>query len=102
MTIEPSDTYSLTEFERDSMRILEKLDTSGRAAVLTVESKAKAVILSVEAFERLSASAERAETVQILRARLEEIDRGHCRPMLEVLEELRQELGIDAKPDEVA
>lgn len=100
--IQPSDIHTLTEFKRDSTRLIDKLDESGRPAVLTVEGKAKVVVLGVEAFEKLAAAVEHIETVQLLRERLKEIGHGKGRPMLDVLEELRQEFGIAKTPDEVA
>ena len=100
--IQPSDIHTLTEFKRDSTRLIERLDQSGRAAVLTVEGKAKVVMLGVETFEKLAAAADHVATVQLLRERLKEISRGQGRPMLAVLEELRQEFGIAKTPDEGA
>lgn len=99
--IQPSDIHTLTEFKRESTKLIERLTESGRPTVLTVEGKAKVVVLGVEAFEKLAAAAEHRETRALVRERLKEIEKGQGRPMLEVLEELRLELGIaKAKSDD--
>ncbi len=52
--IQPSDIHTLTEFKRDSTRLLRCLEESGRPQVITVDGRPRVVILSVEGFERLS------------------------------------------------
>jgi PHD/YefM family antitoxin component YafN of YafNO toxin-antitoxin module len=97
--VQPGDIHTLNEFKQDSMRLIERIEESGRPAVLTVEGKAKVVLLDVATFERLAAAVEHLETTELLRDRLEEIGRGRGRLMLEVLEELRQEFGIHKASD---
>ena len=93
------DIHTLSEFERDPARLIDKIDESGRPAVLTVEGKARVVVLGWRTFERVSAAGEHLETVRLLRERWRETGRGSGRPMLDALEELRQEFGIAASPE---
>jgi prevent-host-death family protein len=47
------DTYSLTDFKQNAQEHLERLRTTGRPAILTVNGKAEAVVMSPELYDRL-------------------------------------------------
>jgi prevent-host-death family protein len=47
------DTYSLTDFKQNAQQHLERLRTTGRPEVLTVNGKAEAVVMTPEAYDRL-------------------------------------------------
>jgi prevent-host-death family protein len=92
--IHPTDILTLTDFKRNSTALIGKLESSGRPQVLTVEGLPKVVVMGVEAFERMAAMAERAETVEKIRQGLEDVKAGRTTPAAEVFEELRRKFKI--------
>lgn len=79
--IQPTDIHTLTEFKRNSSELIEKLDDTGRPLALTVDGKAKVVVLGVEAFETLVALADRAETIEAIRKGLEDVKAGRMKTL---------------------
>lgn len=51
------DTYSLTDFKQNAQRHLERLRRTGRPEILTVNGKAEAVVMTPEAYDRLTDAA---------------------------------------------
>lgn len=47
------DIYSLTDFKQNSKEHLDRLRTSGRPQVLTVNGRAEAVVMTPEAYDRM-------------------------------------------------
>jgi prevent-host-death family protein len=88
--IQPSDIFTLTDFKRKSSELIEKLETSGRPQVLTVEGAPKVVVMGVAAFERLAELAERADSIAKIRQGLEDVQAGRSTPLSEVFGELRR------------
>jgi len=94
--IQPSDIHTLTDFKRHSTELIERLEESGRPQVLTVDGRPKAVILGVEAFERMSDLADRAEAIEGIRRGLEDVAAGRTMPLDEFEAALRKRLGLEA------
>jgi prevent-host-death family protein len=92
--IQPSDIFTLTDFKRKSTELIEKLETSGRPQVLTVEGSPKVVVMAIETFERMAKSADRADAVEKIRRGLEDVKSGRTTPAAEVFEELRRKLDL--------
>ena len=92
--IQPSDIFTLTDFKRKSTELIEKLESTGRPQVLTVEGAPKVVVMGIEAFERMAELAERADAVAKIRQGLEDVKAGRTTPAAEVFEELRRKFNI--------
>jgi prevent-host-death family protein len=95
--IQPSDIHTLTEFKRNSTELIARLERSGRPQVLTVEGRPKAVVLAVEAFQRMADLAQRAETIEGIRRGLADVDAGRTMPLEEFEAALRKRLGLDPR-----
>lgn len=92
--IQPSDIFTLTDFKRKSTELIEKLEASGRAQVLTVEGSPRVVIMAVDTYERMAAIADQTETVEMIRRGLEDVKAGRTTPAAEVFEEVRRRFNI--------
>ena len=90
--IQPSDIHTLTEFKRDSSAVLERLESSRRPQVLTVDGRARVVLLGVEAFEGLMALVDRAETLEGIRQGLEDEKAGRTVPLEQAMAEIRKRI----------
>jgi len=95
--IHPSEIHTLTEFKRNSSDLIERLEKTGRPQVLTVEGRPKAILMAVEAFERMAELADRAEAIEGIRRGLEDVDAGRTLPLDEFEAALRKRLGLDPK-----
>lgn len=95
--IQPSDIHTLTDFKRHSTDLLVQMEQSGRPQVLTVEGRPKVVLLGVEAFEKLAALAERASTIEGIRAGLADAAAGRTMAVDEVEGALRKRLGLQTE-----
>ena len=95
--IQPSDIYSLTEFKRDSKALLERLEASGRPQVLTVDGRAKAVVMGIEAYERITALVDQAETLEGIRKGLADMKAGRTLSLAQAEAKLRKHLGLPRK-----
>lgn len=91
--IHPRDIHTLTEFKRNSTELLRRLETSGRTQVLTVDGRPKAVLISVEVFERLAEQVEKAETLEGIRRGIADMEAGRTMSLAEAEAELRKRLG---------
>jgi prevent-host-death family protein len=89
MEIQLSDIHSLSDFQRNTKEHLRAMERSGQPRVLTVNGKAKVVVLGARSYQKLVELIEEAETVLVLRGRLVSMRRGNKgRPLADVLEEL--------------
>lgn len=95
--IQPSDIHTLTAFKRNSTALLQRLEASGRPQVLTVDGTPKAVVIGVEAFERMADIVDRAETAEGVRRGIEDMKAGRTMSLEEAEVELRKRLGLRPK-----
>lgn len=94
--VQLEDIGPLTGFLRNHKAYLETLAKTGRPKVLTVNGKAEVVIQSAAAYQKLLDMLDAAETVKLLRDRLESLDDGTPGvPASEVLADIRKRLDID-------
>jgi PHD/YefM family antitoxin component YafN of YafNO toxin-antitoxin module len=70
------DVVSLTDFARNTRQHAEELARGGRARILTQNGKAAVVVLSLDAFEKLSAEAEEHRMDLRLRSAVESYAKG--------------------------
>jgi PHD/YefM family antitoxin component YafN of YafNO toxin-antitoxin module len=88
------DIDSLTNFKRDTTRFLHQLKENGQPIVLTINGKAELVVQDARSYQKLLELAERLETIEGVRAGLEDMKAGRGRPAEKVLEEIRREFRI--------
>ncbi len=88
------DIHSLTNFKRDTTRFLQQLQETGQPIVLTINGKAELVVQDAKSYQKLLELAERLETLEGIRAGLEDMKAGRGRPAEEVFEEICRELQV--------
>ncbi|MBS1807521.1 MAG: type II toxin-antitoxin system Phd/YefM family antitoxin [Acidobacteria bacterium] len=91
------DVHSLSDFKRNTPEFIERLESSGRPALLTVNGKGKVVVQDAESYQKLLDSLDRAETLEAIRQGLEDIKAGRTRPVKEFLDDVRKEFGFPEK-----
>ncbi len=84
------ETYSLSDFQRNTEQHICRLKKSGRPAVLTVNGEAEVVVQSAEAYERLFDLLDSLETVAGIRRGLESMKEGKGQPAQEVFDRLEK------------
>lgn len=85
------DLRPLAEFRKNPGRMLGQMKRTGRPMVLTVNGKAKAVILDAAKYQSLMDAAygyEQAEMDEFMARSFAAADRGQMRPLKDVLNEL--------------
>lgn len=89
------DIQSVSVFKRDASKILKQLKKTKQPVILTVNGKADAVIMDAESYQNLVEAKEYAESVAVLKERIEELNSGgECQTMEEVFSELAKEYGV--------
>ena len=89
------DIQSVSIFKQNTSKMLKQLKKTRRPLVLTVNGKADAVVLDAESYQNLVEAKEYAETVAVLKERIEELNSGvKGIPMEEVFSDLAKEYGI--------
>lgn len=90
------DIHPLTGFLRDHKSHLERLKSTGKPEILTVNGRAKVVVQDALAYQDMVAALDAVETERIIRQRLRSLDRGDGGiAASQVLNEVRGALGID-------
>jgi PHD/YefM family antitoxin component YafN of YafNO toxin-antitoxin module len=96
--IQLTDIHPLTGFLRDHKAHIERLATTGRPEVLTVNGKASVVIQDAAAYQKMLEALEVVETERIVRERLDAVERGEPGvPAGKVLTDVRKRLGLPRK-----
>ena len=92
--IDFSDIHSLTDFLRNSKEHINRLRSSGRAQVLTVNGEAALVIQDARSYQELQELAEQARQDERLRQAIEAAKNGEPgEPASEVFLRLRKKFG---------
>ena len=90
-----ADIHPLTGFLRDHKTHLERLRSTGRPEVLTVNGRARVVVKDAEAYQKLLDIVDTVESEHIVRHRLASIQADEEGvPMQDVLEDVRRTLGV--------
>lgn len=93
--IEVTDIHPLTGFLRDHKSHLERLQSTGRPEVLTVNGRARVVVQDAEAYQKLMDIVDAIETEATLRERIASLAAGEEGiPLEDVLRDMRARLGI--------
>jgi PHD/YefM family antitoxin component YafN of YafNO toxin-antitoxin module len=93
---------SLTNFKRDTARIVQQLQRTGHPLVLTINGKAEVVVQDAAAYQRMrtmAARAEREAALQGLREGLADIDAGRTKPAKAMLKRLARKHGFTVPAD---
>ena len=85
-------TQSLSDFRQKTTETLERLNRTGEAEILTVDGEARAVLLSLAAYEELAREAQLTRDVAVIRQAAQEIDDGQGQESGVFFDELRGEL----------
>jgi PHD/YefM family antitoxin component YafN of YafNO toxin-antitoxin module len=93
-SFQPTAVHPLTDFKRNTTEFRERLKSTGRPEVLTVDGRADLVVLDVQAYQKLMDELERLETIDAIRQGLLDIEKGRTRPLAEVEAEMRAELNF--------
>lgn len=89
-----ADIHPLTEFLRNHKQFVERLKTTRRPEVLTINGKAELVVQDAESYQKLLDMMDRIEAIEGIRRGLEEMERGEGRPAREFFAELRRKLNM--------
>lgn len=82
---------TLSGFRRKTAAIRRQLKETGEPIVLTVNGKAELVVRDVASYQKLLEIVERLETIEGIRAGLEEMYAGKGRPASEFFDELERQ-----------
>jgi prevent-host-death family protein len=85
---------SLSNFKRNTVRILEQLRETGEPVVLTINGKALLVVQDAKSYQRLLELAERIETIDSIRQGMQELDEGKGISLDEFREHIRRKYNL--------
>lgn len=86
--IDLREIHSLSEFQRNARRHIERLKQTGKAEVLTINGQAEVVVQSAQSYQRLVDEAELTRSLKVIRKSLAQAKAGKGRPMKQFLEDL--------------
>jgi prevent-host-death family protein len=90
------DIRTLSEFKRNTPRLLRQLKKTGDPIILTLNGKAEVVLLPAGAYQRLQQALERLETIEGIREGLEDMYAGRMLDLQEARQEAAKKHGIQA------
>ena len=97
MAVALSDIHSLSEFQRNTRKHIQRLKRSGRPVVLTVNGQAEVVVQSADAYQKLLDDQEVLESIRRISRGIEQAKRGEARPMRDFVDALAEEYGTRLK-----
>ena len=89
MMIRPTDIHTLDSFRRKTKQHVERLQSSGRPEVLTVNGKPSIVMQDAIAYE---AQAEKMQVLEALAESVKQADRGQVRDARKAVRKLLEDL----------
>ena len=92
--IRTRDILSLTEFRQNATAHLDRLAETRSAEVLTVNGKARGVVLAPDVFDELVEKAELADVEAQISEGLRQAEAGEGRDFREALRDISRELGL--------
>jgi prevent-host-death family protein len=94
MSNQTKNTRSLSEFKRNTGKLVSRIKRTGEPMVLTVKGKAELVVQDAASYERLLEAIDEAQAVAGIRSGLEDLKQGRTQPASEAFEELRRKYNI--------
>ncbi|MBP8257235.1 MAG: type II toxin-antitoxin system Phd/YefM family antitoxin [Opitutaceae bacterium] len=92
-----NEIYSLSDFQRNAKKHIQRLKKNGRPEVLTVKGKAELVVINAAAFEAMQQDIDYKDGVEKIRAGLTQAAKGKLIPADQAFAEIRENLRIAAK-----
>jgi hypothetical protein len=89
--IDLENIHSLSDFQRDARRHIQRLKATGRPEVLTVNGRAELVVQDAKSYQKML---EYLETVKGIQRGLADARAGRTKPAEQVLKEMRRKLKI--------
>jgi PHD/YefM family antitoxin component YafN of YafNO toxin-antitoxin module len=86
-----NDIRSLSEFKRNTVRLLDRIRKTGNPMVLTINGKAELIVQDAEAYQALL---DRVETVEGIQRGVADVKAGRTKPAPQVFDKLRRKHGI--------
>jgi PHD/YefM family antitoxin component YafN of YafNO toxin-antitoxin module len=84
------DIRSLSDFQRDAKRQIQRLKQTGQPQVLTVNGRAEIVVQDAKSYQKLLDLIDQAEAIIAIREGLDSIKRGEGEPVDKVLARIRK------------
>jgi PHD/YefM family antitoxin component YafN of YafNO toxin-antitoxin module len=97
MAILLDNIHSLSDFQRNTKKYVERMKKTGEPTVLTVNGQAELVMQSAKAYQSLLDSQDLLESIIAIREGLEQVGRGEGMDADEFFGQLEKELGISSK-----
>lgn len=94
---DPTEIRSLTDFQRNTKKYIQRLRRTGKPGVLTVNGESVLVVQDPEAYKRVHELASQMEEILAIREGLEDFEQGRWRPWKEVRRELLSRVGVPRK-----
>jgi prevent-host-death family protein len=92
--IDLRDIHSLTDFQRNAKKFMERMRETGNPVVLTVNGKAEFVVQDAQSYQAILERIQQAEAAAAIRRGMEEFERGGGQDARAALERLRAKHGI--------
>ncbi|HEY3782877.1 MAG TPA: type II toxin-antitoxin system Phd/YefM family antitoxin [Fimbriimonadaceae bacterium] len=89
-----SNSYSLSEFQRNAKGFIEGLNKSHEPVLLTVNGKVQAVLVDPVSYQKMEETAQREKFIAALKEGLEDIDSGRTRPLEAVYADMKAKYGL--------
>ena len=91
------DIRSLSDFKRETAKLVERMEESGEPMVLTVNGKAKLIVQDAAAYQKLLEALDHAQAVQGIRRGLDDVEKGRTQSARKAFAEIRKTRGIPRK-----
>ncbi len=85
-------TQSVSDFRANYCQILQRLNATGDAEILTQNGEARAVMLSPKMFDQLVEDAELSRRAAMIRESIQRYERGEYRDGFEALDEMKRKI----------
>lgn len=92
--VRSTDITSVTEHRQNLREHLDRVKRTGRPLFITTNGEAEAVVLSPAAFDELTERAEFAQTVEMIREGIADIEAGRVHDAREAMHEIAREFGL--------
>lgn len=86
--IDLNEIHSLTDWQRDTKRHIERLKQTGKPQVLTINGKAEVIVQDAGSYQELLETIDRLEAIAGIRRGLEEVAQGKTTPAGEVFKRM--------------
>lgn len=88
------EVQSLLDFKANTTKFLRAMKHSGQPIILTVDGKAELVVQDAQSYQRLLEAIDRAEAIEGIKRRLQDVEAGRTRPFAEFEQEMRLKYDI--------